>query len=282
MNAYYMLSDLRDNIGEGVGGEAHWDDAELLRKLNSAQKEVGMLFQSSSGDWLLKSVSVTPSSSVITLPTDCSKPVHLEETSGGREIVWGGTVRERWNTRPSAARLSDGYLDFYMQGNTIIVNQESYSTACTLWYDQRIINLHAGTAASGTTASTVEFDADNEPSGVDDYYNGVGIEVMDETSKVVEISSAITDYVGSTKKATMTGSPVAAEVYGTISILPEECHNLIVMKATVNALAKPSSALDEKYFEYFLGEMKRMEKRIIYWVGTRVRSRNYVASSGIL
>ncbi len=280
MNAYYMLSDLRDNVGERTGNEAHWDDAELLRKLNSAQKEVGTIFQTTPGDWLMKSAAVTPVSSVITLPSDCSKPVYLEETSSGRIIPWGGTVRERRQTRLSGVTLSGGYLDFYMQGNTIIINQTGYGTACTLWYDQKVIDLHAGTAASGTTTSTVEFDANNEPNGVDDYYNGATIEVMDETSTVVEVSSPITDYVGSTKKATMTGTPTAAELYGTISSLPEEAHGLIVMKATVKALAKPSSALDPKYFEYFLNEMMRMEKRIANWAASRVRASEYVTSVG--
>ena len=275
MNAYYMLSDLRDNVGEETG--AHWDDAELIRKLNSAQKEVGTIFQTTVGDWLMKSASVTPSSSVITLPTDCSKPIYLEETSSGRIINWGGTVRERRQTRPSGVTLTDGYLDFYMQGNTIIINQDSYGTACTLWYDQKVIDLHAGTAATGTTASTVEFDGDNEPNGVDDYYNGVTIEVIDQTSGVVDISSAITDYVGSTKKATMTGTGASGDFYGTISSLPEEAHGLIVMKATVKALAKPSSALDPKYFEYFLNEMIRMEKRVSNWAMTRVRASEYVS-----
>jgi hypothetical protein len=269
MNAYFMLSDLRDNVGEGTG--AHWDDAELLRKLNQANLEVGFLVSENPGDWLLKSTTLTPVASVITLPSDCAKPVYLEETTPGREIPFENTVRERRVTRSSPSGLYSGYLNAYMVGNTIEINKDSYTEGVTLWYERKLIDLSAGTI--GTAASTsLQLDANNEPSGVDDYYNGVTVEVVDASTKIININSTISDYTGSTYTATITGTPTTLDYYGTIPQIPSEGHALIVLKATLMCIAKPSSSLDPKVFDNFNSIVKRAERRFEEWISTRIKN----------
>ena len=269
MNAYFMLSDLRDNVGESAG--AHWDDAELLRKLNQANLEVGFLVSENPGDWLLKSTTLTPVASVITLPSDCAKPVYLEETTPGREIPFWNTVRERRVTRSSPSGLYSGSLNAYMVGNTIEVNKDSYTEGVTLWYERKLIDLSAGTIGTGA-ASSLQFAVANEPSGVDDYYNGVTVECMDATTKVVEIVSTISDYAGSTYTATITGTPTTADLYGTIPQIPREGHALIVLKATLMCIAKPSSSLDPEVFDNFEKIVRRAERRFEEWISTRIKN----------
>jgi hypothetical protein len=233
--------------------------------------EVGFMVSENPGDWLLTSTTLTPVASVITLPSDCAKPVYLEETSSGREIPIENTVRERRVTRSSSVSLYGGYINAYMVGNTIEVNQDSYTEGVTLWYERKLVDLSAGTIETGASTS-LKFDADNEPSGVDDYYNGVTVECMDATTKVIEISTPITDYAGTTYTATLVGTPVTSDFYGTVPQIPSEGHALIVLKATLMCIAKPSSSLDPKVFDNFEKIVRRAEKRFDEWVSTRVKN----------
>ena len=279
MNSYFMLSDLRDNVGEGT--ESHWDDAELMRKLNAANLEIGFLVSQTTGDWLMKSADLTPVASVITLPSDCAKPVYMEEKSTGREIPFEGTVRERRVDRVSSTSIYGSYVCAYMVGDTIEVNQDSYTEEVTLWYERRLIDLSAGTIGTGA-ASSLQFDAENEPNGSDDYYNGVTVECMDATTKVVEIVSTISDYTGSTYTATVVGTPVSSDFYGTVPQIPREGHALIVLKATLAVIAKPSSAFDPKVFDNFEKIVRRSEKAFEDWIATRVKNSQGVRTTEIL
>jgi len=48
MNAYDMLAELRDNLNEASA--SHWSDAALLRKLNIAQRKIGLRVAMAPGD----------------------------------------------------------------------------------------------------------------------------------------------------------------------------------------------------------------------------------------
>ncbi len=267
MNAYRMLEDLRDNVGEQVA--AKWDDPKLLRELNKSQDKAKKLFMQAPGDWLVSSESVTPSSSVITLPRKCAKPVHLEETSSKAEISFDTTVRERMLTRAAPSGLDGGTLDAYMLKDSIVVNRTGYATVCTLWYELRIPKLNAGTASAGGAKSITLI---NEPSLIDDYYNGVGIEIVSGTGE--ETRTTIDDYTGSTLTATtVAGTFSESSIYGTISELPgdgEEVEEFILLDATCKLLAQPASAIDPKYFQFFVNERNAARKDMIAWLAKRV------------
>lgn len=255
-NAYDLLADLRDNVGEATA--AHWADDELLRKLNANQRMASMELALQVGDWLLTSSSVTPSSSVITLPSDCLKPVYLEETSTGRRIFIQGNVRDRRVTRQASTSMPDYDLDAYFLGLTQLeVNKESYVEACTLWYYKRIADMFTGTADTGSTTNTIVFIAANGPRVANDYYNGLYLEAVAGTG--IGTKAAITDYVGSTRTATVAGTFSTDTEFGTILELPEEGWPLIVVQSTLDCLAKPSSSVDEKIFAYWSSRAKRAQ-----------------------
>ena len=86
MNAKDQLDLLRDYIGEASA--SHWSDLNLLRRLNVAQRKIAVNVAMTPGNWLVTSASVTPSDSVITLPSDCGKPIYLEETTSGQPLTW--------------------------------------------------------------------------------------------------------------------------------------------------------------------------------------------------
>jgi len=272
MNTYHMMLDVRDNIGEDAA--SHWGDNDVLRKLNAAQRKVANLFILTSGDWLIKSKDITPVASVIALPTDCAKPVYLEETSSGYPISLNGNIRERYLTRISGAVIYDGAVEAYMAQDSIVVNKDSYTTGVTLWYQKRIPDLHAGAAGSNSAATILELELVNEPKRVDDYYNNVSVEIVDGTG--TGIIEDISDYVGLTYRATIVGTIASGAHYGTVSELPEESHDLIVLEASLMLLAKPSSSIEPTVFKYMLERTKQARTDLEEWISTRVASHGQI------
>lgn len=275
MNAYNMLQLLRDQIGEGTA--SHWSDVDLVRKLNFCQRHVAILVQNYPGGWLQKSVNLTPVASVITLPKDCSKPVYLEETSSGNPIAWLGSVKQRRVSRRAGASIGyESYLEAYAQRNTLVVNQEGYVNEVTLWYDLRVPNMMTGLGATGTGAAALTFPNNANVKHIDDYYNGLEFMVHVGTGAGT-VGDSITDYDGNTRTCVVTGTYSTSSKFGTISLLPEECHKVIVLEATILALAKPSSNIDEKVFQYYTSERKHCKKELNEWLETRIAGEGRVA-----
>uniref|UniRef100_A0A6H1ZCK9 Putative tail protein n=1 Tax=viral metagenome TaxID=1070528 RepID=A0A6H1ZCK9_9ZZZZ len=268
MDAYNMLQLLRDQVAEASA--SHWTDINLIRRLNVAQRKVAVLVQNYPAAWLLKSANLTPVASVITLPEDCAKPVYLEETTSGNPLTWLGNVRTRRVSRLTADSLGwTGAPEVYPLRNTLVVNQDSYTTGVTLWYDGRVPDLMAGTASAGA-ATSLTFPANSNVKHVDDYYNGVGIEV-DSGTGAGTVGDVITDYAGATGVCVVTGTYGATSVFGTISLLPEETHHLILLEATLLAIAKPSSNIDKEVFQYYTNERREAIKEIKDWLETRIK-----------
>lgn len=277
MNAYEMLEQLRYNIGETT--EAHWKDKMLLRQLNLEHSEVARKVLDSPGDWLLeKSSSITPSSSQLSLPSDCVKPAAIEEVASGRVVLVRGTVRERRTGRQAGTTLSAGTVEAYLIGNKIEINMDSYSEACYIWYQKRVIELHAGVCGSGTDGTHVEFELAHWPSGVDDYYNDIMVEVRDETDHKLNVNQAITDYVGLTgvaEIASAAATPASGDFYGTVSQLPNEALPVVILRATTKALARPSSTFEKEIFAFFRSELKRVEEELDEFLATRISGSTY-------
>ena len=274
MDTYNMLQLQRDFIGEATA--AHWSDVNLIKRINVAQRKVAVLVQSYPAAWLLKSANLTPVAGVITLPQDCAKPVYMEETSSGRPLTWLGSVLNRSVSRSQVATLGmTGILEAYSLRNTLEVNSSGYVTQVTLWYDQRVPDLIAGTASAGA-ATSLTFPADTNVKHVDDYYNGVGIEAVSGTGAGT-VGDVITDYTGSTGACVVSGTYGADTVFGTISLLPEETHHLILLEATLLALAKPSSNIDKEVFQYYTNEKRDALKEVKDWLETRVKGFGRVA-----
>lgn len=268
MNAAMMVDVLRDNVNEA--SEAHWSDELLLTRLNAGQRKVAKKVSMSRGNWLVTSEDVTPSASVITLPSDCSKPIYLEEKSSGRPVVWldGGVSYRRVSRQVGTSIDTAGSREAYTLMSTIVVNQASFTTECTLWYQIRVPDLHQGTSAGGASTS-LTFASDKNRIYLDDYYNGATLEMYDASGSYVALRSAISDYTAA-GVATITGTGVASRTYGTIPRLPEETHDLIVLEATVNALMKVSSNIDPTMLDRFRTERNAEAKLVDEWLESRV------------
>jgi hypothetical protein len=279
MNACDQVELAREYLSEATA--SLWSDLNLLRRINVAQKTLATRIAQTPGAWLLTSVSVTPSSGIITLPADCSRPVYLE-TSNGDRINWlSGGVSYRAINRAVGTAYDSGLREVYPLMNTIEVNSSSFSDVCTLWYQKRVPDLHYGYAQTGSGASALVMDtsvtasSNNAGTGrsiqfVNDYYNDVTVEVIDNSSGLVDIRSTISDFVASTHTATIMGTPAATDRYGTVSILPPECHELIVLEAVSLALMKPGAKLDKTVLQYYRAELKDAREEFYGWMESRI------------
>lgn len=277
MHAYDMFEQLRANIGEVTAG--HWTDTELLRALDIAHKKVGFLVQSENEDWLLKkSSALTPSSSIVTLPSDCAKPVYMEQVSNGEEIPLQGTVRERRLSRQNTDRLTYGWTSAYMVGDTIEINSEDFSNQVYVWYVQRLLDLAAGTPAAGGAQSLTLADGGHSPT--DDYYNGLAIKIKESGGGWAE--DTISDYDGGTRVCTVTGTYTGATAYGTTSPLPVEAHGLVVIEATLMAMAKPGSRFRQDAFQYWSSERRELKRELEGWLSSRMATSRRVRLTEIL
>lgn len=272
MNSYEQLIQLRDMIHEGSA--AHWSDRELLKNLNMAQSRIAQHISQEAGHWLTVSTPVTPSDSVITWPSDCSKPIYLEEVASGNPVSFSTNVEDRRVSRVEGPTFSIGSPEAYLEKDKIVVNAASYTTACRLWYQIRVPDVHVGTASAGGAASITlsAHDGAGVAAGgfgaqpVIDYYNNAGITVVSGTG--AGAPDTITDYTVA-RVATVTGTYDATSVYGTISRLPAEAHNLMVLEAVMMALAKPSAAIDPKYWEYVRGLWLGVKETFDEWIVTQ-------------
>jgi len=274
MNAYEMLLQLRYNVGETTDGTtSRWRNIELLRNLNLAQNKVYQQLSLIDETWFMKkSSAITPSSSSISLPSDCGKPAYLEEASSGRNLPIRGTVRERRLTRIPGTTIFSGVVDVYALANTLEVNQDSFTDQVYLWYIQKPVDLHTGTAAAGA-ATSLTLEASLGHSVINDYYNGQTIVVVSGTGVG---SDTISDYVGSTRVCTVTGTYSTDSVYGTVSILPEQAHGLILLEATALSFMKPGTSVDPTVIQNVRGALADEREHVENWFSERVAASHHV------
>jgi hypothetical protein len=266
MNAYEMLELFRDNLNEA--NEAVHSDLNLVRRLNRAQNRVALRTQLSASAWLTKSVSVTPVASVITLPADCSKPIMLIETLTQREVPWLLSVSHVNVYRTNLDAYDSGIREAYPLRQTLVVNEDSYTTACTLYYQVRPPDLVISDSVAESGENYILLPDNLNTKRIDDYYNDVYFEIWDSTTEAVRVLA--TDYDAATRKVVVSGTFSGAFDYGSISFLPEETHGLIVLEATVSALGKPSTNMDKDVFAKFLSELREERNLVDEWLSSRI------------
>jgi len=276
-NAAEHLINMRDNLGEEVA--AHWKDRQLLYQLNASQARLSRRIATNNGGWLEVSTDVTPVAGVITLPIDCAKVVYLEEKVSGRPISIDLNVMERRVSRVSGTTLSSGLLqEGYIQLGTIVINSDSFSIACTLWYQIRVPDLHVGTAgAGGVTSLTLSADDGIDATAgnghgakeVADYYNNSKVQVITGTGAGGPI--VISAYTAARVATLASGTYSTSSDYGTISRLPEEAWDVMVLDATLMCMAKPSSTIDPQVFSFYRDRLKAANEEFDEWIATPFR-----------
>jgi len=175
-------------------------------------------------------------------------------------------VRDKWLTRQPDGQLWNGNPDAYFLGNTLYINQDDFSGDVILYYEDRPRDLHFGQAGTASGASALVFDTTMVPSKIASHYKWAYVEFDKSTGRV---RSQISAYNESTNVATITGTAASGEWYGTETMLPFEAEACMVLKATLLCLAKPSSAIDPKYYEMYKDEYSEMLAVFEHWISDR-------------
>jgi len=270
-NAYDLAQLVRNNIDESTA--AHWGEVNILRLLNQAHQELYRKIALTSGQWFVTSASVTCTASVITLPVNCSKPVYLEDPDGYPVKIISSVAMRRVSRTTFADDTEYSVREAYLVGNTLEINKTGVSGTYTLWYQKKPVELHAGTAAAGG-ATSLTLAASLASSVRDDYYNNTELEVVSGTGIG---RYTISDFVASTRVCTMASGTFGADsVYGIVPSTPDECNDYIALRATILALSKPSSNIDEKVFQMFYNNFQDSTRDIEQWISSRFIEANHV------
>ena len=239
-NAYEILCEVRRGVNEystayaqGLDTSGAYDNPDILRKINNAQKFLADLLLNREPELFYKSTVLTPVNNVLSMPSDFYRLRRLENSDGLRmDIV---PIEEK---RPTGD--SGSVRQAYWLGGTIVLNTDT-TELFTMYYVTRPREIHSGmSSAGGALSLTLEAPTAKK---ILSYYNGMLIE--DVTDDWVDTISAYTTARVATL-ASQTGA--ASKYYGLVSELPEALHPFIGRKATLlmrdtyKSLEKPTPA----------------------------------------
>jgi hypothetical protein len=193
-----------------------FDNSDIVRKLNVAQKFIFNMLFARLPDLFLTSKGVTGTAGVYTIPSDIYRLSHIVNSKGDR--INPISVKVKHLTDSSGS----DYL-YYRSGNTI-VRDGGGSDTITFHYYKIARDLTQGQSVGGSSTSII---LGRNAKGVADFYNGVTIENISDNW-----SDTITDYTAA-RVATIATRSSAGKFYGTVSELPEAWHSLISKKAVL-------------------------------------------------
>jgi len=272
MDAYNAKEDIRDVLGEATA--KHWPDRMLLSCLNRSQQRLYMKLSMTPGDWFLKSKTLTFSSSVAELPADCAKPAFLRQVANKYKIPITLNARQRDSRTiwPYADDYNNSY-EAFLYKNTLEVNY-TLNGNLDLWYDQRNINLHFGTAAAGG-AQSLTLDSSLPRSYEDDYYNGLYLLTISGTGSGTR--TLIEDYDGATGVLTTAAGTFSSDtVYGLETNLPEMAYDVWLARAAYIAATKPAATVDKDVYMMIERDLRSAELVFEDWISTRIKDTQYM------
>ncbi len=249
LNFYAQFYEVRRRLAEIT--PAYWVDLELYNWLNQAQYDIAIKSRC-----LQKKVVVTTIASQQEYDLkDNSFADIIDVAEDGVYFYVGGTTyipltrKHKWQLNKeffgwqgvSASIPQYYYYDKPSQTIGLYPKPNSANTGAYLningYYKPKV--LHAGTAAAGA-ATTLTLAAGSAtapyPSAVDDYYNGLYIEIYSGTG--VGEKAEITDYASSVCTVDFTTTPSTDSIYGMLPEIPSEAHQIMILYALGRAWTK--------------------------------------------
>lgn len=276
MNAYEIFREIRDGIGEETA--AHWSDLSILRKMNQAQKILWQDMLKTTGDWFLTSIDVVPDAeSTIVFDRNLGRVVYMEIKGSRSEIPIIGTVREKRLSQGVSLTPSDLGLSAYFVGSGLKVNLPNFTDTVTLWFQERLLDMHFGVAGPNSAISQIHLDMNLAPNFATNYYKDLGIEVWTFTG-LPKIESKVLTYDSATNIATFDGTEVAnpGDFYGTVPQLPEEGHHIIGLDVMNKCLLKPGSSFDIEYVKLSYATLREARNNWLEWIAMRASKHSYI------
>lgn len=231
-NAYTLMEDVRRGVNEYSSAYVQATDttgvytnAHLLNAINRAQRFVYAILMKYIPDEFLTSTTLTGTNSVYTLPWDFGALREFKDENG-RKVYKSSISGLPVDNAVGSRRL------YYRKGNTLVLNRSGITETYTLWYYTKPRDIHFAKGGASCGANAFHLDS-TDAKLIDDYYNGMTIENI--TAPAVE---SITDYVASTKVATVASTPSQNDWYGLVPEMPEIFHHLIGPRAIMIAKAE--------------------------------------------
>lgn len=243
-NCYALLEEVRTELNEysvefcqGTDISGAYDNSDIVRKLNTAQRFIFNLLFVRFPELFLTSSNVTGSSGVYTIPSDLFRLSNIVNSNGDK--IYPISVKSK-HVSGSAGSANQ----YYRSGNTIVIDDGSSNTL-TFHYYKAPKELNQGQSkGGGATSITLA----NTAKGTADYYNNVIIENVSDNWY-----DTITDYTAA-RVATIATRCSAGKFYGTVSELPEDFHHLISKRASIMLKNQVVSPQDIKVPE--MGDFK--------------------------
>ncbi|MFA5727944.1 MAG: hypothetical protein WC957_00820 [Candidatus Neomarinimicrobiota bacterium] len=251
MNSLEIMSTIREKLD--LGSQEKISDRSLLVYVNMGYLLVAVAMKALLADVLVsrKSLSIAVPASVY-VPGDCEEVINVERKYGttgdyvfARKVEAANRAMIGTRNYPS----NDETHPLYVRMGRIF-QFSPVGTAegdCRLEYRRRVPDLIWGKAAAATKAGTsITFDVD--ASKIDDVYNDHYLHtyVKNGDNWVLEQIQLITDYVGSTRVATLDGAitsetpPTENVWYSLEPLISTELHRLIVKAGIVEVLSDKS------------------------------------------
>jgi hypothetical protein len=234
LNCYEIVSNIRLAINDWSIEKVQGQDTSgsirndyILNKINNAQRYIYNFIYNRQPAIFFTTTTISGVNSVYTLPWDFGVLEEFRDENGCKV-----NKMEPWQMKKTS---STGYDYFYRrQGNTLVLDKAGVTTGYTLAYYTKPRDITMGTCASG---SATVFTFGTEAKKINDYYNNLTLENITQ-----DYTDTITDYVGSTRIATVTTTPNVNDYYGIVSELPEPFHYLIEAKAILDITTEHPNA----------------------------------------
>jgi hypothetical protein len=239
MDTYEILSDIRSFLG--TPNEDDQGSIQLVRMINLGHslltQEVTTLFH----EFLTETQNFSSQTgSSVAIPENLLQVLSLERKDSNSDFQPTSPVSPK--DKPLIDKdlnyvSSEKYPLHVHEGQNLEVYPTLSSTDVRLRYRRRVEDLFWGSITRGTD-TTATLPAAAVP--VDDIYNGYRMGIYSETSGVWTFQglALITDYVGSTKVATVSGVTISVGTSywaALCSIIPTQFHNLILDAAILQA-----------------------------------------------
>lgn len=259
MNPVKMLEQLRNNIGEATA--QNWQDEELLRHLDGSQAWLqSKLATLDNGMFRAEySFDLVSDQELYKLPPRLMKINFVEYTIGSIVVK----IKPATEMHRSAYDLT-GQLGYYARGRRIGIvptPNSALTGAIKVYHAERLPELEYGTMQSVTKLAATA-------NATDDYYNGCELVIYGGTGTVGD-RAFISDYTGSTQTFTLDSdgwtegsTPDSTTTYYIVCKIPEEYQNLMILRATIHALAK-----DEDQATRFKGIFKEEYENMVETYG---------------
>lgn len=279
MHAFDLFTRVRDDLLASAANQK-WTDAQVYRYLNRAYLKVWgeqvTLFEA----FGMKRgyLSLVASTELYSLPVDCKKLVMVEYLLDGNyypiKLVPFEDLSQYSVANQNIYTGEPCNVRYFELGNQIgiaPIPQSSVASGLRITYYAKAGHIHSGTlAAAAATTVTLATGASDD----DDAYNDQYMTIVSGTGAGQK--AQITDYVGSTKVATVTFStPPTGAVYAIWPKIESEMDELVILQADRDLCVVHDPGAAKMFAELYAIERKRRVDEM-YQRNTEVRMVRYV------